>query len=166
MKTLLLVTTGDAVVALAAMLLFHVAAIRRKAAAMTLVFLATVPAFAWAFQEARSSPILRELDVLPFALFLYVASFFGGVLQVYNLAERGFSLRILIDVRETGRMGVDDLMTRYGGGRGMDWMFQKRVDDLVERGMIRLEGDLAHPTLKGRWVGSIYRALKRFLNLA
>src|SRR5262245_18050261 len=32
---------------------------------------------------------------LGFCVFLFAAGFFGGVMQLYNLADRGFSLRIL-----------------------------------------------------------------------
>src|SRR5450631_2559343 len=35
---------------------------------------------------------------LLFCFFLYTAGFFGGVLQIYNLADRGLSLRMLIDI--------------------------------------------------------------------
>src|SRR4051794_36547329 len=37
---------------------------------------------------------------IAFSVFLFGVGFFGGILQLYNLADRGFSLRILIDILE------------------------------------------------------------------
>ena len=39
---------------------------------------------------------------LVFCLGLWFAGFFGGNLQLYNLTERGMSLRMLIDVAQSG----------------------------------------------------------------
>src|SRR5215510_11808378 len=54
------------------------------------------------------------------ALFFFAAAFFGGVAQLYNLADRGFSLRILIDALEepSGTVAAEQLITSYGGGQG------------------------------------------------
>src|SRR5262245_55587713 len=54
------------------------------------------------------------------ALFFFAAAFFGGVAQLYNLADRGFSLRILVDALEhpSATVGRDQLTAGYGGGQG------------------------------------------------
>jgi len=64
----------------------------------------------------------------------YTAAIWGGILQLYNVAERGFSLRILIDIDESPRyiLGLEDILRSYGAGKGIAWMLQKRVDDLVQ----------------------------------
>ena len=73
------------------------------------------------------------LDLL-LTVFFFSAAFFGGVLQLYNLADRGFSLRILIDALEhpSGTVDIDRLIGEYGGGRGIRWMYDKRVGDMFD----------------------------------
>src|SRR5262245_25047286 len=55
--------------------------------------------------------LLTEPAWVDFAatLFFFSAGFFGGALQLYNLCDRGFSLRILVDilVAPTGSVSVD-----------------------------------------------------------
>ena len=72
-----------------------------------------------------------------FAVFLYSAGFFGGLLQLYNLADRGLSLRMLIDILESprGRMTVDELARGYGAGRGIAWMYEKRLEGMSYAGL-------------------------------
>src|SRR5205085_2060618 len=79
---------------------------------------------------------------LGFGMFVYVSGFFGGVLQLYNLADRGFSLRILIDIAEssTGEMNVAQVCEAYSHGQGLAWMYQKRLDGLVEHRLIQVSG--------------------------
>src|SRR2546429_562395 len=79
-----------------------------RARIMTKIFLATLPLFVWAHVSTPNDlGFIPEVFIeqarwvdLGFGLLVYVAGFFGGVLQLYNLAERGFSLRILIDIDE------------------------------------------------------------------
>jgi hypothetical protein len=79
--------------------------------------------------------LLAEPAWLDFAatLFFFSAGFFGGALQLYNLCDRGFSLRILVDMLEapTGAVDVDYLTANYSRGRGLVWMYRKRIDDIV-----------------------------------
>src|SRR5262249_48522987 len=79
--------------------------------------------------------LLAEPASLDFAaaLFFFSAGFFGGALQLYNLCDRGFSLRILIDMLEApiGAVDVDYLTANYSSGRGLVWMYRKRIDDIV-----------------------------------
>ena len=94
---------------------------------LTGVFLAIVPVLAIAYLSTPASlGILPSSFLIPiptlelaFCLFLYAAGFFGGVLQLYNLADRGFSLRILIDILHapSRTMTLDEVMTGYSGGR-------------------------------------------------
>ena len=71
---------------------------------------------------------------LVFCLGLWFAGFFGGILQLYNLTERGMSLRMLIDVAQSGDRGMtaDEIMRDYSAGQGIAWMYQKRLDGLLE----------------------------------
>ncbi len=77
-------------------------------------------------------PLLTEPAWLDFAatIFFFSAGFFGGALQLYNLCDRGFSLRILVDMLEapTSAVDVDYLTANYSSGRGLVWMYRKRID--------------------------------------
>jgi hypothetical protein len=101
---------------------------------------------------------------LGFCLFLYVAGFFGGLLQLYNLADRGFSLRILIDLLGVpgNAMTIDDVMVGYSEGRGIPWMYEKRIQDLERTGMTNLIGDQLALTTKGQRVATVFAHLQRF----
>jgi len=100
-------------------------------------------------------------------LFFFSAAFFGGVLQLYNLADRGFSLRILldIDVAPDGMSDAGRLVKAYGGGQGLDWMYRKRIDGLFEQALVRREGDAIILTDKGRRAAELFLAARQFLRL-
>src|SRR5215216_868387 len=108
----------------------------------------------------------RWLD-LALALFFFSAAFFGGVLQLYNLADRGFSLRILIDALEdpTGTVSVDRLITEYGGGQGIRWMYDKRMRDLLDGDFILRVGNSIALCAKGALIANLFIRLQRFLKL-
>jgi hypothetical protein len=105
---------------------------------------------------------------LAFAVFLYSAGFFGGILQLYNLADRGFSLRILIDILEAPAkaMTLDDVMKGYSAGRGIGWMYAKRLQDLQRAGLARVEGERLALTPKGLRVAKIFTRLQEFARVA
>src|SRR5262245_30258906 len=89
---------------------------------------------------------------LALAVFFFTAAFFVGVLQLYNLADRGFSLRILIDALEqpSGAIAVEQLLSDYGGGQGMKWMYDKRMQGLLEGDFVRRVDESIVLTAKGR----------------
>jgi hypothetical protein len=103
-----------------------------------------------------------------FAVFLYGAGFFGGILQLYNLADRGFSLRILIDIFEapSQTMRLDDVMGGYSAGRGIAWMYGKRLADMQNVGLATVEGQYLRLTPKGRRVAAVYSWLQEFARTA
>jgi hypothetical protein len=100
-------------------------------------------------------------------LFLYSATFLGGVLQLYNLADRGFSLRIVIDIDKSpdGYMTVDQVMKSYGAGSGIGWMYQKRIDDLTRLKFIEVRDGTIVATPAGRRVAARFSWLRRFLGV-
>jgi hypothetical protein len=81
------------------------------------------------FLPAKLVMPMAWIDIA-FAEFLYSVGFFGEILQLYNLTDRGFSLRILIDILEApcGTTRLDDVMQGYGAGRGIAWMYAKRLE--------------------------------------
>lgn len=108
----------------------------------------------------------RWLDLL-LALFFFSAAFFGGVLQLYNLADRGFSLRILIDALEhpSGTVDIDRLIGEYGGGRGIRGMYDKRVADMLQGEFITRAADNLVLSRKGISLADLFTRVRRFLRL-
>lgn len=175
MKALVISTAMTAAYFVAVTLMFRRRRMRHRAAAMLRLFAATVPLAALASFLSPADlwflpPGLVEpfpwVDVLAVELF-HGAAVLGGVLQLYNLAERGFSLRMLIDIHEAreGRMSLEDVMARYGGGRGIAWMYDKRIDDMRTHGLIAVDGDEVRLLEKGQRVARSFAALRSLLNM-
>jgi hypothetical protein len=149
--------------------------VRQRAALMVRLWLVSVPALVVAYLATPA-----DLGVLPadwtdqpawaglcFLVLAYAAAFFGGVLQLYNLAERGFSLRILMDVDESprGAMTAAEIMRDYGRGQGFGWMYQKRLDDLQAQGLGVIDGGTLRATERGRRMARTFQWLRNFLRL-
>jgi hypothetical protein len=101
-----------------------------------------------------------------FSVFVYSAGFFGGVLQLYNLADRGFSLRIAIDIHErpSGTMTLEEVMTGYGAGKGISWMYGKRIEGMVSSGLVEIRDGNVVNTAKGRKTARVFALLRTFYN--
>lgn len=102
-----------------------------------------------------------------FCLGLWFAGFFGGILQLYNLTERGMSLRMLIDIAEAGPAGLDagQVKQGYSAGQGIAWMYQKRLDGLYAQRLVSLEDGVLVNQPRGRRVAAVYAGLRRLLQL-
>jgi hypothetical protein len=148
---------------------------RASAALLTAVFLASVPLYLLLFLATPADfgflPLWLcddpQLVVLGFGLFVYAAGYFGGVLQLYNLADRGFSLRILIDIAESprGELTAVQLCDAYSQGKGLAWMYRKRIDGLTEHRLIRLSGGAAQLSPKGLRTAALFGRLRTWLRL-
>ena len=146
-----------------------------RARQLVLAYLATLVALAAAWQ--MSPP---DLGVLPpsllteppwldlgAAMFFFSAAFFGGVLQLYNLADRGLSLRMVIDLTESGGTiaNAGDIVAGYSGGRGLAWMYRKRLDDMLAHGLVTMRDGSVALTARGRRTAMLILGLRRFLGL-
>ena len=113
--------------------------------------------------------LLTEPAWLDFAatLFFFSAAFFGGALQLYNLCDRGFSLRILVDMLEapTGAVDVDYLTANYSSGRGLVWMYRKRIDDIIATRFIDQANKRIMLTAKGEMFADLFINARRVLGL-
>jgi hypothetical protein len=120
--------------------------------------------FPWMSGEWRETNDLLQIS---FFLFLYSSAFFGGVLQLYNLTDRGLSLRIVIDVDLSthGATTVEEVMTSYAAGMGITWMYQKRLDDMIRLKLIEVSGERVESTTAGRRIAARFEWLRRFLRV-
>jgi len=101
------------------------------------------------------------------ALFFFTAAFFGGVLQLYNLADRGFSLRILIDALDEpgGAIGAGQLLAGYGGGQGVRWMYDKRIQGLLDGDLVRRTDESFVLTANGTRIADMFIHVRHFLKM-
>jgi predicted transcriptional regulator len=175
MKAILFASVMTLLYAAVVTVIFRVRPVTRRAAVMFWLFWLSSPLFLvgyilapanfWVLPEVMVEP-LSWID-LGFSYFVYGALVFGGILQLYNLADRGFSLRILIDILEspTKSMSVDDIMRGYGAGAGVSWMFDKRIEGIADNGLAVQRGGQLVITQKGKSVARVFGALRQFLNL-
>ena len=175
MKAIIVAAAMTLVLLLVVTLAFRVRSTQERAKQMTLLYFgcAVVAALAWLITPvdlgflAPSLLIeLRWLDLL-LMLFFFSSAFFGGVLQLYNIADRGFSLRILIDLDAAASCsgGVDALVKTYGGGQGLTWMYDKRLHGLLAGDFVRRSGGEIELTARGRRVAGIFDSAHHFLRL-
>jgi hypothetical protein len=174
-KGLLLAAASSLLCVAAVTVVFRVVDVPRRAAAMLGIFLATIPLYVAAYVLTPA-----DLRLLPgwlveprgflcgaFGLFVHAALFFGGWLQVYNLAERGFSLRILIDIDESPAraLSAEEAEAAYGGGRGMGWMLDKRIEGLLSTRLIVERDGRLMATGKGTRAARLFGGLRAFLRI-
>ena len=175
MKGLILAGAATVACAVAITVLFRTVRITHRAAAMTRLFgvtlvvlvvaYVTTPADLGVLPAALVEP--RPVVELALAVVVACALFFGGLLQLYNLADRGFSLRLLIDLDENPR-GVcapTELIESYGGGQGMRFMLDKRIDGLVKEGLLVIDHAEVRPSARGARAGRLFGTLRALLRL-
>jgi len=171
MKGIILATLATVLSFLLATSLFRLWHIERRAYALLWVF-----AIGAGFVITAHFVTPDDLAILPLSLtaqpqwfdlvsslFFFGAAFFGGILQIYNLADRGFSLRLLIDLEETSAHSATAgfLFGRYSAGHGIDWMYRKRLDGMIRTKLITIDGDVVELTARGTAMAKIFMALRQ-----
>src|SRR5579884_3399993 len=175
MKGLVLAVLANAFYLVLISLVFRRLPIRGRAGLMLGTFLATLPLYGLAY-ALTPDPLFGWLpapDNVPawldvaFGVFVYAAGFFGGALQLYNLGGRGMSLRILIDIEQSSLPGAtfDDVIAGYSAGKGMRWMYDKRIEGLLEQKLVDVDGDLARVSAKGLRTAKVFGALQDYMRL-
>src|SRR5262245_65267862 len=144
MKAIIFATATTIVLLVVVTIAFRFHQTAQRARQMTLIYLSCVmlSVLTWFTTPVDlgflAPSLLIEPGWLDFSLmlFFFSAAFFGGALQLYNLADRGFSLRILIDVEQTNSRAIDaeSLVPNSGGGKGLTWMYGKRIEGLAATG--------------------------------
>lgn len=172
MKAVLLALAAGAVLFAVATWRLRDAPDGKGAAKLLTAFLIILPVLVVTYliapRDLRILPAMLQIPIpaidFAFCLFLYIAGFFGGVLQLYNLAERGFSLRIMVDILHapSGTMTLDEVMEGYGAGRGIAWMYGKRIDGMCAAGLVVAAGDRIVLTERGRRVARLFSRLQDF----
>ena len=175
MKSILLASAGILVDLAVITTLFGTTTVKNRVGAMIWVFLVTVPIFIavhlltpydlWVL-PGQFVERARAVDVI-FGLLVFAAAFFGGILQVYNLADRGFSLRILIELHESPRgvMTAAEIARTYSGGRGLRWMYEKRISDLVEQRIVTIKNGIVQSSTRGERAAAVFSRLRALFSV-
>jgi hypothetical protein len=69
--------------------------------------------------------------------FSTVAFFSLGYAEIFSMVCRGFSLRIMIDTFLRGPLTIDQVVSNYGDGQGVDWMIKKRISGIESMGLVK-----------------------------
>jgi hypothetical protein len=172
MKEIIVAALSGALLCVLATIIFQAWPIERRARTLLQVYLICLcvlvtiylvtPDDLWVL--SRDMIVPSRVAGLLFCSFVYSAGFFGGVLQIYNLADRGLSLRMLIDIslNEAGKMTPLEMTRTYAGGKGLDWMYDKRLDGMVATGLARRAGDSIQITPKGAGLARLFSRLKAY----
>jgi hypothetical protein len=175
MKAIIFATAATIVLLVVVTIAFRFHQTTQRARQMTLIYLgcAMLSVLTWFTTPVDlgflASSLLIQPSWLDFSLmlFFFSAAFFGGALQLYNLADRGFSLRILIDVEQTDSHAIDPdwLVANYAGGKGLTWMYAKRIEGLLETKLVDRKAEKIELTSKGERAAAVLLAVHRFLRL-
>jgi hypothetical protein len=176
MKAILLAALAESLLFVVVSASLRSGVTERRAKLMLIAFLCVLPALLalhlltppdLGFLGAGMVMPVAWIDIT-FAVFLYAVGFFGGILQLYNLADRGFSLRILIDFLEAPAqvMSTGDVMKGYSAGRGIAWMYAKRLEHMQSAGLAKIEGDCLVLTPKGQRMAKLLAWLQEFAHVA
>jgi hypothetical protein len=175
MKAVILATATTIVLLVLVTLALRYHSTPRRARQMTLVYVVCLigAATVWFATSADLGFLAQSLLIEPpwldlsLMLFFFSAAFLGGVLQLYNLADRGLSLRILIDFAEADSRIIDTdwLIANYGGGKGLAWMYGKRIASMLETNLVERKAGMIALTSKGARTAAVLFAVRRFLRL-
>ena len=79
-----------------------------------------------------------KIDDYLSSLFLYLA-FIICYVEFFFLINRAFSLNILNEVFKNKNVKKSSLILTYGDGRGLEWMFEKRIKNLENLNFIEIK---------------------------
>jgi hypothetical protein len=176
MKEIIVAALSGALLCVLATVIFQAWQIERRARTLLQVYLICLCVLVVIYLVTPDSLYVLSRDIivpsraagLLFCGFLYSAGFFGGVLQIYNLADRGLSLRMLVDISlsHAGKMTPLEMTRAYAAGKGLDWMYDKRLDGIVATGLARWVGDSIQITPKGAVLARLFSRLKAYAEVS
>ncbi|MBT3468952.1 MAG: hypothetical protein HN467_06475 [Opitutae bacterium] len=121
---------------------------------------------AWLGVDLRLNGFSPDFGLEMIAGFSTVAFFSLGYAEVFSMICRGFSLRILIDIFLNGPFSMDQVVSNYGEGRGVDWMMEKRISGIESIGLVKWEkGNLTIASRRALLLGKFGLWFKQILKL-
>ena len=112
---------------------------------------------------AMGDPVVGRF--VDFATGLCAMGFFVlGYVEFWSLIERSFTLRILLDaVRAPEGLTREQIADAYSDGRGLDWMMEKRIDDLLGAGMLVKDEGHVRLTPRARLIAGMFGWIQQIL---
>ena len=100
------------------------------------------------------------------ACFCVIAFFCLGYMEFFSMLCRGFSLRIITDIYIRQSISAEKMISEYADGKGIDWMFNKRLNDMSKLKLISFNGkDLSLIYPQGHFCSYASSLIKKILNL-
>ena len=95
-----------------------------------------------------------------------LGAFFIGFGLIWGVMTRGYTIAMLVEFhRAGGPLTEEALAAAYSGGRGLSWLFDKRLGGIHRLGLIVRDGGDVVLTPAGRFVAFGARAALRVLGL-
>ncbi len=150
-------------------LLFHLRPVQRRFRTLCTVFAVGAVGFTVSYLQMspavfglppnRTEPWTEFLN----GFYLYSFWFFGVFVQLYSLADRGFSLTMLTDLLSEGSVirTRQEIKAGYASGKGTAYVKHKRMAQIIHGGFIRREQDGYRDTRLGRRVGRFLLTLQQ-----
>jgi hypothetical protein len=99
--------------------------------------------------------------------FALSASFFGGWLQLFNITDRGYSLRMLVDMLHTPdrSLTAEEIVNTYGDGRGLRWMYDTRISGILQTGLVTESDGTLALTSRGHRAANTFTFLRKLYRI-
>jgi len=114
-----------------------------------------------------SLTVFKNLLVLDYVVIGSVAIFFClGYMEAFSMICRGFSLHIMIDIYANGSLNMEEIKRKYGAGKGVEWLFDKRLANLQELHLVGVAGGMVEVRKPfGVLIGAAGLLMKRILKM-
>ena len=84
-------------------------------------------------------------------------------MEFFSMTERGFSLRIITDIYLHSKLNPEQLLQEYANGKGIEWMFDKRIQGIIDLGLIKEESGQIKLSSKSSfiiaYISNIYKTI-------
>ena len=84
-------------------------------------------------------------------------------MEFFSMIARGFSMRIITDIYLHTRLNPEQLIQEYANGKGIEWMFDKRIQGIIDLGLIKEESGQIKLSSKSSfiiaYISNIYKTI-------
>ena len=147
---------------------FRAASIRRRFRVICLMYLIGMVGFcgmaaaSWPQMLAHAPRQVEAVATLVNGWYLYTVWVFGVLVHVYATADRGISAAMLTTIADAaGPVSREELRRRYAGGQGLVMVRQKRLQQILHSGLLRLTDQAYQLSRVGAVIGRTCWALHR-----
>lgn len=89
-----------------------------------------------------------------------------GYLEFSSLMDRGFSLRLIIEIYLKNKpLTVEELTSVYSDGKGLNWMISKRLNSMTKLNVISVDNNLISIKALGILIGKCSLRFKKIVKM-